>query len=163
MNKEEFIAELKDGLSGLPQNDIDERVLFYTEMIDDRMEEGMSEEEAISGIGSVEEIVSQIISEVPLTKIVKKRITPDRALRTWEIVLIVLGSPLWLSLLLAALCVILAMYAVVWSVILSLWAAELSLIACALSGIAGAVVSWCHGDGRFKGHFDSDQESYALD
>ena len=116
MNKEEFIAELKDGLSGLPQNDIDERVLFYTEMIDDRMEEGMSEEEAISGIGSVEEIVSQIISEVPLTKIVKKRITPDRALRTWEIVLIVLGSPL------------------------------LSLIACALSGIAGAVVSWCHGD-----------------
>ena len=146
MNKEEFIAELKDGLSGLPQNDIDERVLFYTEMIDDRMEEGMSEEEAISGIGSVEEIVSQIISEVPLTKIVKKRITPDRALRTWEIVLIVLGSPLWLSLLLAALCVILAMYAVVWSVILSLWAAELSLIACALSGIAGAVVSWCHGD-----------------
>ena len=50
MNKEEFIAELKDGLSGLPQNDIDERVLFYTEMIDDRMEEGMSEEEAISGM-----------------------------------------------------------------------------------------------------------------
>ena len=107
MNKEQFITELKDGLSGLPQNDIDERVLFYTEMIDDRMEEGMSEEEAISGIGSVEEIVSQIISEVPLTKIVKKRITPDRALRTWEIVLIVLGSPLWLSLLLAALGVIL--------------------------------------------------------
>ena len=32
MNKEEFIAELKDGLSGLPQNDIDERVLFYTEI-----------------------------------------------------------------------------------------------------------------------------------
>ena len=146
MNKEQFITELKNGLSGLPQTDIDERIVFYGEMIDDRMEEGMSEAEAVYGIGSVEEIVSQTISEVPLTKIVKKRITPNRSLQTWEIVLIVLGLPLWLPLLLAALAVILALYAVIWSLILSLWAVELSMIACALSGMAAAVVHWFHGD-----------------
>ena len=39
MTKQEFLAELRRGLSGLPQNDIEERLNFYSEMIDDRMEE----------------------------------------------------------------------------------------------------------------------------
>lgn len=142
MNKEQFLTELKNGLSGLPQNDIDERMLFYGEMIDDRMEEGMNEEEAVSGIGSVDEIVSQTISEVPLTKIVKKRMTPDRSLQTWEIVLIVLGLPL----LAAFVAVVLSMYAVIWSLIITLWAVELTFIACALSGIAAAAAYWLHGN-----------------
>ena len=140
MNKEQFLTELKNGLSGLPQNDIDERMLFYGEMIDDRMEEGMNEEEAVSGIGSVDEIVSQTISEVPLTKIVKKRMTPERSLR--EIVLIVLGLPL----LAAFVAVVLSMYAVIWSLIITLWAVELTFIACALSGIAAAAAYWLHGN-----------------
>lgn len=142
MNKEQFLTELKNGLSGLPQNDIDERMLFYGEMIDDRMEEGMNEEEAVSGIGSVDEIVSQTISEVPLTKIVKKRMTPERSLQTWEIVLIVLGLPL----LAAFVAVVLSMYAVIWSLIITLWAVELTFIACALSGIAAAAAYWLHGN-----------------
>ena len=142
MNKEQFLTELKNGLSGLPQNDIDERMLFYGEMIDDRMEEGMNEEEAVAGIGSVDEIVSQTISEVPLTKIVKKRMTPERSLQTWEIVLIVLGLPL----LAAFVAVVLSMYAVIWSLIITLWAVELTFIACALSGIAAAAAYWLHGN-----------------
>lgn len=146
MNKEQFLTELKNGLSGLPQNDIDERMLFYGEMIDDRMEEGMSEEEAVSGIGSVDEIVSQTISEVPLTKIVKKRMTPERSLQTWEIVLIVLGLPLWLPLLAAFVAVVLSMYAVIWSLIITMWAVELTFIACSLSGIAAAAAYWLHGN-----------------
>ena len=44
MNKQEFLAGLRKGLSGLPQEDIEERLLFYSEMIDDRIEEGMEEE-----------------------------------------------------------------------------------------------------------------------
>ena len=37
MNKEEFLNELKKGLSGIPENDRNERVTFYSEMIDDRI------------------------------------------------------------------------------------------------------------------------------
>lgn len=59
MNKQEFLAELQKGLSGLPQEDRDERLTFYGEMLDDRMEEGLSEEEAVAAVGSVEEIVRQ--------------------------------------------------------------------------------------------------------
>jgi len=140
MNKQKFLAELEAGLSGLPQDEIRERLMFYSEMIDDRMEEGLSEEDAVSGIGSVEEIVSQIIGEVPFGKLVKEKVTPKRTLKAWEIVLLVLGSPLWLTLLISAAIVLLAAYIVVLSLIICLWAVEVSFAACSLAGIASFFV-----------------------
>lgn len=40
MSKEEFLTRLRSALAGLPQNEVNERIAFYGEMIDDRMEEG---------------------------------------------------------------------------------------------------------------------------
>ena len=102
MNKQEFLAELRRGLSGLPRDDIEERLSFYGEMLDDRMEEGLTEEEAVSAAGPVDEIVRQTVADIPLAKIAKERIRPKRRLRAWETVLLVLGSPVWLSLGIAA-------------------------------------------------------------
>ena len=48
MNKQEFLDELRKGLCGLPSEDIEERINFYSEMIDDRMEEGLTEEESVA-------------------------------------------------------------------------------------------------------------------
>ena len=115
MNKEQFLDELRRELSGLPQEDIEERIAFYEEMIADRMDEGMSEKEAVSGIGSVEEIARQIMSEIPLTKLVKEKVRPKRSLKAWEIVLLVLGSPVWIPLAIAAVAVLLSVYAVSWA------------------------------------------------
>ena len=53
MTKQAFAAALRNELSGLPREDIDRSIDFYCEMIDDRMEEGLTEEEAVSAIGSV--------------------------------------------------------------------------------------------------------------
>ena len=53
MDKKEFLHKLQKGLSGLPKDDIQERLNFYSEMIDDSVEEGLTEEDAISRIGSV--------------------------------------------------------------------------------------------------------------
>ena len=60
MTKQEFLAKLEILLSGLTEEEISERIGFYSEMIDDRIEEGLSEEEAVSLIGSVEEVAAQI-------------------------------------------------------------------------------------------------------
>ena len=46
MSKQEFLEQLRRGLPGLPREDIEERLKFYSEMLEDRMEEGLSEEEA---------------------------------------------------------------------------------------------------------------------
>ena len=65
MNKREFLQKLENGLSGLPREDIEQRLSFYAEMIDDRIEDGFSEEEAVAGIGTPEEIAAQVIEETP--------------------------------------------------------------------------------------------------
>lgn len=146
MNKQEFLSLLRQELSGLPEEDIEERVAFYEEMIDDRMEEGVTEEEAVRAAGPVREIVSQIVSETPITKLVKERIRPKRQLQAWEIVLLVLGFPLWFPLLIAAFAVLLSVYIVIWSVILSLWAADVSLAASSIGCVVAAVVVLCRGE-----------------
>ncbi len=146
MRKQEFLAELEARLFGLPQDDIVDRLTFYSEIIDDRMEEGLSEEDAVSGIGSVDEIVSQIVAEVPFSKIVKGKMKPKRALKAWEILLLALGSPIWIPLFIAAFAVIFAAYVVVWSFVVFLWAIEVSVAACSLAGIFSAFVFLIRGN-----------------
>ena len=139
MNKREFLLALRKQLPGLTMEEQNDRLAFYGEMIDDRMEEGLTEEEAVARIGTVEEIAEQILREIPMTKLVKEAVKPSRRLKAGEIVLLVLGSPLWISLLAAAFAVVLAVYISVWSVVISLWAVGASFCACALTGIIGAV------------------------
>lgn len=113
---------------------------FYSEMLDDQMEEGLSEEAAVAAVGPVDEIVRQIIADTPLAKLAKERMRPRRQPKAWEIVLLVLGSPLWLSLGLAAIAVIFAFYVVLWSVSVSLWAVFASLAVCAVGGLPAFAV-----------------------
>jgi len=140
MKKQEFLSALAKRLSGLPKQETEERLHFYSEMIDDRMEEGRSEEEAVSEIGSVEEVAEQIIAETPLLKIVKENVKPKRRWAAWEILLLALGSPIWLSLAIAAFAVVLSLYVVLWSAAVSLWAVFVSFAACAVGCTAGGVL-----------------------
>jgi len=140
MHKHEFLAQLRKGLSGLPRDDVEERLSFYSEMIDDQMEEGLSEEEAVSAAGSVDEIVAQTIAETPLAKIAKERMSPGRRLSTGELVLLVLGSPIWLSLMIAALAVIFSLYVSLWAVVISLWAVFAAFAACSAGGVLACVI-----------------------
>jgi uncharacterized membrane protein len=140
MNKQEFLGKLRNGLSSLPQNEIEERLNFYSEVIDDRMEEGLSETDAVAAIGSVETIISQIVAEVPLTKLAKEKIVPRRKWNAWEVMLLVLGSPIWFSLIIATIAVIFSFYASIWAVIVSLWAVFGSLVACTFGLILAGIV-----------------------
>ena len=147
MNKIEFLTVLRERLQGLPEEDVNKSIDFYCEMIDDRVEDGMSEEEAVEALGNIEEIISQILSEVSLPKLVKEKVKPKRALKAWEIVLLVLGAPLWIPLLATVILTVLAIYLSVWSVIISLYAVDLSI---AVSGLAciGVAVALLF-DGQF--------------
>lgn len=147
MSKQEFFEGLRKGLSGLAKEDIEERISFYNEMIDDRMEEGLTEEEAVAEMGSIDMIVEQILSETPISKIVKEKVKPDRGLDMWELVLIVIGSPIWLSLLIAGASIMLAFYLVVWSLVITLWSIELAFVCCFIGGILGAAVLVVQGNG----------------
>lgn len=140
MTKQEFLMELRTGLSDLPQKDIEERLTFYSEMIEDRIEDGLSEEQAVLAVGTAKEIIAQTVAEIPLAKITKERIKSNRRFKAWEIVLLALGSPIWLSLGIALVAVILSVYVSLWSVIISLWAAFVSLVASSFGGVMAGIL-----------------------
>lgn len=145
MNKTEFTSELVGKLPSLPAQETDERLSFYLEMIDDRMEEGLSEEEAVAQVGSVDDIATEILSEIPLSMIVKEKIKPTRRIKPWEIVLLILGAPVWLPILISLLAVALSLYISFWSIIISLWAVFVSVVATAFVGIFMGVCFICGG------------------
>ena len=134
MNKQEFLSSLRQRLNGLPKEDIDERISFYEEMINDRIDDGKSEEEAIADIGTVDQIIEEIAQDTPLRKLVKEKIKPKRKLKAWEIVLIILGSPLWFPLALTALILIGVFYLLVWILVLVSYTVETSLVASSILG-----------------------------
>ena len=133
MNKYEFLGRLRERLAGLPPKDIEKSLDYYAEMIADRIEDGMSEEEAVAALGTIDEIVAQILEETPLPKLVKEKVRPKRPLRTWEILLIVLGFPLWLPLLIAFASIIFSVLVAIGSVLISVFAVAVAVGACALA------------------------------
>ena len=146
MSKKEFLIQLRKGLFGLPKDDIEEHINFYSEMIDDRIEDGLSEEEAIKQIGTVNEIIEQILSETSITKLVKEKVKPKRALKGWEILLIILGSPIWFSLGIATLSVVFAGYVVIWSLIISICAVTFAFGVSSLAGFIMGIMYLAKGD-----------------
>lgn len=139
MTKLEFLNEIRKGLSGLPLEEIEERVNFLSEMIDDLMEDGLSEKEAVAKMGSVDDIVSKAIADTPLSMIAKEKLKKERGISAFEITLIILAFPLWFPLLAAALSVIVALYASLWSVVVSLWAAFASFVSCFVGGTVSGI------------------------
>lgn len=147
MRKQEFLAELRKGLAGLPQEDMEQRLTFYGEMVDDRIEEGLLEETAVSAIGPVEEIVRQTVADVPLAKLAKERIKPKRRLKVWEVVLLALGSPIWLCLGVSLAAVVLTLYLLLFALSAVLWVVFGALAVGAAAGVLAGVIFAAHGSG----------------
>lgn len=140
MKKFEFLSRLEKELQGLPEEDIKRTLDYYAEIIDDRVEDGNDEETAVGDLGEVKDICDRIWSEASLPNVAKARIKRSRSLKAWEIALIILGSPVWLPVLVAVCAVILAAYVVLWSVAVSFYAVDASLAGTALGGVLLSVI-----------------------
>lgn len=132
MRKQEFLNRLKHKLSGLPRQEINERISFFSEMIDDRVEDGYTEDEAVAIIGNTDDISKQIVLETKVSKHKRNR-------TAGEITLLAVGAPLWISLGIAALAVVLSIYVSLWAVIVSIWSAFASLAACGCAGVIASI------------------------
>ena len=140
MNKEEFIRELREGLNGIPEAEREESIRFYSEMIDDMTEEGISEEEAISRIGSAGDIADQIRREYPKSPIKEKKEGKSKGMSPIAIVLLILGFPVWFPLIMAAISVLLSVYVVIWAVLISLWSVFASLVGASLGILISGLI-----------------------
>lgn len=127
MNKQEYLARLRAALACLPEGEIEESVAFYTEMIDDRVAVGLTEEEATAQLDDPKAAARAIIADLPVVpRTVVRTKQRNRALY-WT--LVILGSPLWLTLLLAAGMLVLAGLLTIWCLILGLWLLAAGLLA----------------------------------
>lgn len=136
MNKKEFLAALRCGLAGFPRREREERIAFYREAIEDRMEEGLTEEEAVLAVGNPTEIAAAVRSEATAASEGKGGRRP----RVWLTVLLVLGSPVWFSLLVSALAVLFSLYVTLWSLVISFWAVTVSLAVGAVGGVLSPIL-----------------------
>ena len=147
MSKDAFIGELRHRMAGLPKEAVDRTVEYYSELIADSMEDGLSEEEAVSRLGSLDEIVANVVKDTPLPQIIETRIQEKKAkrggIRAWEVILLVLGAPLWLPLLLAVLAVVLALYVTLWAVVIALWAVVAAVILTGVVAVVAGIVELC--------------------
>ncbi len=139
MNKKDFLDALNRRLATLSAQEREKSLLYFSEMIDDRIEEGMSEEEAVSSLESLDDIVEKILTDaLPYPEEIKDG-RMRRPVPVWAVVLIVLGSPIWLALLLALLSVVFAALVCVFSLIAALFAVVFSLIAGGIVSIFGSL------------------------
>ena len=149
MTKKEFLSSLRSKLQGLPPSDIDERISFYSEMIDDRMDEGKSEEEAVSEIGNVDDVVMDIAKDTPLVKLVKEKMKPKRRIRPWEIVLLVLGFPLWFPLLITFFVLVLVFWIVIWVLAIVTYVLEAAFAATSVAGVVAFAAYFLNGQTNY--------------
>lgn len=142
MTKAEFLEELKKRLHGISKADRERSVDFYAEMIDDRMEDGMTEAEAVANVGNLEQIVGQICG----TTAQKEESSPEPAQKASY----VLRNP-WVVGFLSPF--ILILWAVVFSVLTAFWCVVVALYAVDVALWASGVALHVAGTALFcSGH-----------
>lgn len=134
MTKQEFLSELERALGKLPHAEVEQALAFYDEAISDRMEDGLSEAEAVADLGPVDEIAAQIAAETP--PIPRAIARANTGSRTLNIVLLAVFSPIWIPIVLALAAAALAVYVAIWAVIAALWAVDAVLVLMPFAGLA---------------------------
>ena len=145
MKKHEFLDQLHKALSGLPPQEIDEQLIYYSEMIDDKMEEGINEEEAVAQIGPIEEIAAQFKTELPRKDTLKEAIFKNYSLPLWAIICLIIGIPVWGSLLIGAISIVFSMLVVIFAGIVSLWAVSVAVGSCVMGTAVIAIMQFIAG------------------
>ena len=101
MNKKQFCTLLENELRlYLSSKEVYKTLNFFKEMIDDRVDEGLSEEQAISQLGNIDDIVGQILDEHNIKKRQKKlvwRFIPQKTPSAANIIIAILLFPIWIT------------------------------------------------------------------
>ena len=138
MTKADFLRLLERALSQLSEEERQKNLEYYSELLDDMMEEGMTEAEATAKLGSPNQIAQSILQEMPLGKLVSTRMKPWSGWTPLAIVLAVVGSPVWVPLLLAGVAVVLVLFVSIWALG---FAAVAVVIALAVAVVAAPIIA----------------------
>ena len=146
MDKLDFLLTLDKRLDALPEADRRASLDYYSEILDDLVEGGMTEADAVASLGSVDAIAEEILMDVPLPKLVKAKMKGKRRMTGLEITLLIVGFPIWFPILITVFSTIFAIYVSLWAVVISLYAADLSFAVSAPAGLIAAIYLFAVGE-----------------
>lgn len=142
MKRDDFLKELAGHLSYLPPEQVEDIGQFYAEAIADRMEDGMSEDEAVAAMGAPATAAETALSDLPAVPRAIARTRRKSTILLW--VLAIVGSPVWVPLLVAFAGIALSIYACIWIVALCVWIVVACLgivgVSCLALTVVGVVI-----------------------
>ena len=145
MNKQEYLAALRRALEQMPPEEREKQLAYYDELICDMCEDGMSEEEAAARLGDPNAVAQELLAALPLSTLVKTRISSGGSLSPLVIALLVLGFPLWFPLLASAFAVVLSLLITLWALFVSYAAVVFALGLCAVATPLALVFGFAEG------------------
>lgn len=129
MTRKQFLEGLRQELRGLPRQEIEQTIHYYSEIISDRMEEGMTEEQAVAKMEPMHVIARRVAADF------KGGAAPKARISGLMIALIILGFPLWFPLLITGAALMVVALTLVWVMVLTLWAVCLALFSGGMAAI----------------------------
>lgn len=147
MRKSEFINILRQELKGYPHDSVEDSIQYYSEMIDDRMEDGMSEEEAVSKVGDPIAIAKQIKINMPLKNVIKEKVAAkkvenkNKEINIGLIIVLILGAPLWIPLTITILSLVGTFFILLWVFDFVMYVLALVSAVSIIGALVGAVIT----------------------
>ena len=129
MTRNQFLEGLRQELKGLPRQEIEQTIHYYSEIIADRMEEGTTEEQAVAKMEPMHVVARRVLSDF------KGGAAPRRKLSGFLIAMLILGFPLWFPLLITGAALMVVALTLVWVLVLTLWAVCLGLFSGGMAAI----------------------------
>ena len=124
MNKTQFCALLENKLKPyLSPKEMYKTLSFFEEMIDDRIDEGLSEEEAVSQLGDINIIVDQILDEHNIGKKQTKlvwRFVPRKIPTELGFIITVLLLPVWITIFALGASLFIVILSIIFSIVLTI-------------------------------------------
>lgn len=134
MNKKVFLDKLRKNLKNFDSQEQEKFINYYEEMVEDYKENGYTEEEAILKIGDPNDIARDILKEQDMIILN----IPSTSSKVLNLILLILGFPLWGSLLLCFILLILSAYIIIWCIPVITASLSIGLFATAIVGIIGS-------------------------
>lgn len=128
MTKQEFMLLLEQQTRLLPLSERNRLINYYNEALEDRMEEGMSEEEAVASLDNLDEISLNLFDEIEDVSMEKTE-TAHRMPTALKWFLLFITSPLWI------------MFPFILATLLMVWG--LLLIILLVIGVCFALIAIC--------------------
>lgn len=133
MSKAEFLNKLAFCLQKMNASERNKFLTYYDEMISDYVENGIAEEDAVIKIGDPKIIAEELLADHGSVKLN----LPSTGSRWLNIILTIIGFPLWGSVLLAAILMVFSVYLIIWCVPIATGAGFVGFFTTSIIGIVG--------------------------